>query len=417
VQGCGIDALFHLPPDVSFTPKAAGLGAALAVTGLAQSLATLAVFALPVLVAQAAPDFGVGVAFIGYQVGLVYVFAALTSARGGSVLRRLGPLRTTQLALLLAGCGVALLASASLWLAIPASALLGGAYGLTNPAASQLLGRLAPASRRNLVFAVKQMGVPLGVALGGVVLPRVAEIAGWQAGLLGSGAVLLVLACAIQPLRAGWDAGHGAASAALARFSLRDVPALRALALTGGAYALIQIALAAHMVAMLVLDFGWDPVSAGLLVGLCQGVGAFSRLGWAMLADAWQGGLRVLVLIGLLAALFFALLPLARGAETWMIVLLFGLLGATSTGWNGVLVAESVRLAPQGASGAASGAVLSLTFTGAVIGPTALALLSTVMGGYTGAFALAGLLSLVGAGIAWRARRVATTGQDGRPGG
>jgi MFS family permease len=401
---------------MSKPPPPAGLGAALAVTGFAQSLATLAVFALPVLVAQAAPDFGVGVAVIGYQVGLVYVFAALTSARGGAVLRRLGPLRTTQLALLLAGCGAALLASAHLWLAVAASALLGGAYGLTNPAASQLLGRLAPASRRNLVFAVKQMGVPLGVALAELILPRVAEVAGWRVGLLGAGAVLVLLAFAIQPLRARWDAGHGAGAAAARRFSLRDVPALRALAMTGCAYALIQIALGAHMVAMLVLDFGWDPVSAGLLVALCQGVGAFSRIGWAMLADAWRGGLRVLVLIGVFAALFFALLPLAPGAETWMIVLLFALLGATSTGWNGVLVAESVRLAPEGASGAASGAVLSLTFTGAVIGPTALALLSTVMGGYTGAFALAGVLSLVGAGIAWRARRLVPTGQAGRPG-
>ncbi|WP_191083800.1 MFS transporter [Roseococcus microcysteis] len=401
----------------SHSRRPAGLGAALAVTGLAQSLATLAVFALPVLVAQAAPDFGVGVAMIGYQVGLVYVFAALTSARGGAVLRRVGPLRTTQLALVCAGCGAALLASASPWIAIIASALLGGAYGLTNPAASQLLGRLAPASRRNLVFAVKQMGVPLGVALGGLILPRVAEAAGWRVGLLGAGAVLVLLALAIQPLRAGWDAGHGAAAAALARFRLRDAPALRALAVTGGAYALVQIALGAHMVAMLVLDFGWDPVSAGLMVGLSQAVGAFSRIGWAVLADAWQGGLRVLVLIGLFATLFFALLPLAPGAATWKIVLLFVLLGATSTGWNGVLVAESVRLAPEGAQGAASGAVLSLTFTGAVIGPTALALLSTAMGGYTTAFALAGVLSLAGAGVAWWSRRFAPTGQAARPGG
>nr|WP_242535119.1 MFS transporter [Roseococcus suduntuyensis] len=332
-------------------------------------------------------------------------------------MRRVGPLRTTQLALVCAGCGAALLASASPWIAIVASALLGGAYGLTNPAASQLLGRLAPASRRNLVFAVKQMGVPLGVALGGLILPRVAEAAGWRVGLLGAGAVLVLLALAIQPLRAGWDAGHGVASAALARFRLRDAPALHALAVTGGAYALVQIALGAHMVAMLVLDFGWDPVSAGLMVGLSQAVGAFSRIGWAVLADAWQGGLRVLVLIGVFATLFFALLPLAPGAATWKIVLLFVLLGATSTGWNGVLVAESVRLAPEGAQGAASGAVLSLTFTGAVIGPTALALLSTGMGGYTTAFALAGMLSLAGAGVAWWSRRFAPTGQAARPGG
>lgn len=382
----------------------AGLGLALAAMGTAQALATLAVFALPILVAQAAPDFGAPKTAIGYQVGLVYLLAAITAGWGAGLLAALGPLRTTQLALLAAAGGVALLASSSLAWAVPASALLGAAYGLTNPAASQLLGRLAPAGRRNLVFAVKQMGVPLGVALGGLVLPRIAEASGWRVAMLVAALLLAGFALVLQPLRAGWDSVRAEAAGRTARFRLRESPALRALALTGGCFALVQIALGAHMVAMLVADFGWSPIAAGALVGLCQVVGAAARLLWAVLADGWRSGARVLAVIGLLSAFALFLLPVLQGAEAWWVAALFTLIGATTAGWNGVLMAESVRLAPPGMAGAASGAVLSLTFAGAVIGPPGLALLSEALGGYALAFALAGLLCVAGAYASWRAR-------------
>jgi MFS family permease len=384
-------------------PTTAGLGLALAATGTAQALATLAVFALPILVAQAAPDFGVAKTAIGYQVGLVYLLAAITAGWGAGLLAALGPLRTTQVALLAAGGGVALLASGSLAWAIPASALLGAAYGLTNPAASQLLGRLAPARRRNVVFAVKQMGVPLGVAFGGLLLPRLAEASDWRVAMLAAALLLAAFALALQPLRAGWDSVRGEVARG-ARFRLRENPALRALALTGGCFALVQIALGAHMVAMLVVDFGWSPVAAGALVGLCQAVGAGARLLWAVLADRWRSGALVLAVIGLLSAVALALLPVLRGTEAWLVAALFTLIGATTAGWNGVLMAESVRLAPPGRAGAASGAVLSLTFAGAVLGPPGMAVLSEALGGYALAFALAALLCVAGAYASWRVR-------------
>jgi len=386
--------------------QGAGLGVALAATSGAQALATLGVFALPVLVAQASVDYGLGVSSIGYQVALTYLAAALASMAAPRVLHHLGPLRGTQLALLSAALAVALLAAASLPLGILASILLGAAYALTNPAASVLLARLAPPRRRNMVFAVKQTGVPLGVAVAGFVLPSLAATFGWQAAMLTAAATLALLALGLQPLRAGWDAERGGTTASQPPPRVVGLPSLRALALTGGAFATVQIAIGAHMVAMLVLDFAWDPVSAGALVGLCQLVGALARLGWAVVADAWRSGLTVLALIGLLSAALLLLLPAARSAEPWAVALLFVLLGATMTGWNGVLIAESVRLAPTGGAAAASGMVLSMTFAGAVIGPATVALLATLLGGYATVFALGAVLPVLGAIIAWRARRL-----------
>jgi len=119
-----------------------GLVLALFLLAGAQTLATMAVYALPVLVAYAALDFGMPRANIGYQVGLVYLCAVFASAYGPRWLAIWGPARTTQIALLAAAMGVALLSFAELAIAIPATILIGLAYGLTNPAASQLLGKL-----------------------------------------------------------------------------------------------------------------------------------------------------------------------------------------------------------------------------------------------------------------------------------
>jgi MFS family permease len=149
-----------------------GLAAALAATTGAQALATLAVFVLPVLAPAAAPDLGVPARWIGYQVAAVYLPAALVSALAGGALRRFGPARTTQAALAAAAAGCLALALGGLPGAAVGSALVGLGYGLTNPAASQVLGRLAPPARRNLVFSVKQSGVPLGAALAGWRSPR-----------------------------------------------------------------------------------------------------------------------------------------------------------------------------------------------------------------------------------------------------
>ncbi|MBY0337858.1 MAG: MFS transporter [Acetobacteraceae bacterium] len=323
---------------------------------------------------------------------------------------RWGALRTTQAALLLAAAGLAGLTAGSAAVAVPASAALGIAYGLTNPAASQLLGRLAPPHRRNLVFALKQAGVPLGVALAGLALPSLAAAAGWRAALLAAAVLVGALALMVQPLRRGWDTDRDPTAPLLGQGGhgpslLRAHPGLLPLALTGGAFALVQIALGAHMAAMLAADFGWDAVAAGALVALCQVTGALARLGWAMLADRAGSGLAVLAVIGASSVGMLALLPWAPGWGGFAVAALFVAVGATTAGWNGVLVAESVRLAPPGLAGAASGAVLSLTFLGAVLGPVGLALLTSALGSYVLAFALSAALPLAGATLSWTAHR------------
>ena len=70
------------------------------------------------------------------------------------------------------------------------------------------------------------------------------------------------------------------------------------------------------------------------------------------------------------------------------------------------MLAEATRLAPAGAVGHATGAVLSVTFAGVVTGPTLFAFIFSSVGSYAVPFALLAGLPLAGAVVAWRGRRL-----------
>ena len=385
-----------------------GLAASLAAATLCQALATLAVFVLPVLAPFATRDLGVDAHLIGWQVALVYAFASAGAGLSGGLLARWGPARLTQVALGGVAAGCVLIALGGLPGVALGSALIGAGYGQTNPAAAQLLSRLATPARRNMVFAVKQTGVPLGAAAAGLALPSLALWLGWRGAALAVCLALLLAVATLQAFHRAWDVERDpkaplrAGSGSAVRL-LRATPGLGALAAIGALYAAIQLALGAYAVTMLVEEFGWGPVASGAAASLVQGMGAVARLAWAWLADRWRAGLPVLAVIGLASSASAVLLPLAVGWPVPAVLALIAVLGFCAAGWNGVLIAEAARIAPPGQAGAATGGVLALTFAGVVAGPSAFALVAGLAGGYSASFALLAVLPLLGAGIAWRA--------------
>ncbi|MFC7539087.1 hypothetical protein ACFQU2_05925 [Siccirubricoccus deserti] len=71
--------------------------------------------------------------------------------------------------------------------------------------------------------------------------------------------------------------------------------------MTSALYSSFQLALGAYTVTMLVEEFGWGAVAAGLVAALTQAIGAAARLFWGMVADAWRDGMRTLALIGVVS--------------------------------------------------------------------------------------------------------------------
>ncbi|MFN7427832.1 MAG: MFS transporter, partial [bacterium] len=93
---------------------------------------------------------------------------------------RLGPARAGQVAALLSMAGMALAAVPMQLTMALSTVLCGFALGLVNPGAAQVIVRFTPRKHRNLIFSIKQSGVPAGGVLVGLTAPLIAVSLGWQ---------------------------------------------------------------------------------------------------------------------------------------------------------------------------------------------------------------------------------------------
>jgi len=402
-------------PAPAPTPRALALGLPLLVgaTTLVQALVTLATLTIATLGPSMSRALGVAPETVGYQMSLVYLTGAFSAVLGGTLVARYGAGRVAQVALTLCGTGCALGALGSLWALLPASLLIGAGYGLTNPSSSHLLFRFSPAHRRNLIFSLKQTGVPLGGVLAGLMLPPLSLALGWQAGLVMAAGLALTVAVALQPARTAWDDDRrpDAPLRAAPLASLRLVwshPPLRALALMTFCFAAVQLCLTTFLVTLLVEDLGRSLVVAGAIASVVQVAGAVGRVFWGWLADRLGGGLMTLVLIGLVSLVCSGLAGLMAPAwPSGLILAVMILYGLSAIGWNGVFLAEVARLCPPGQVGLATGGALFFTFGGVAVGPALFSALVPVLGGYAVTFPAIGLFALAGTGLIWRARRLA----------
>jgi len=384
----------------------------LAVTTATQALTTLAALAMTAVAPKAALDLGVSPALVGYQIGVVYFAAMAISPVGGGLVRRLGATRTSQLALWLTagGCLVSALGTLP---ALAAGALMTGlGYGVTNPAASHLLSRLPPTRHMNLVFSIKQCGVPIGGVLAGLMMPPLTLAHGWQLALVVSALFMLFLSAFLQKPRSAWDGDRvpGTAVFASPLESVRLVWAngiLRWLALSSLLYSAVQLCLTSFLVTYLVREVGLELVLAGTILAAVNAAGAAGRLAWGWLADRLRSGTAALILNGILSvAGALATASVAAGWPVWAIVAATALFGFSAVGWNGVFMAVIVRQSRPEAVALATGGSLTVTYVGITIGPAAFALLHDAGGvSYAEGYALLGAVLLAGIACLALARR------------
>ncbi|MCF8105146.1 MAG: MFS transporter [Desulfohalobiaceae bacterium] len=382
-----------------------------------QALATFTVLALATVAPVAALSFHLGAQYVGYQVSLIYVIAAIVSLLSGTLVQRWGAALVSQFAMVLCLLGLCGLAAGHIGLLILGSLVLGAGYGLTNPAASHLLIKITPIPHRNLLFSVKQTAVPLGGVIAGLLLPGLTSFLGWQQAFLVSCLLIIASILFIVPLRAGLDADrkpgnpitrsmmHGI------RIVLSDSALLR-LSVMAFCYSATQLTLMTFAVTMLVEDLAQQLVIAGSIASLMQGVGAAGRIIWGVAADRLRSGRRILVLIGCLSILSSLLTALVDAHwPLWGVVLLLVVFGMCTIGWNGVFLAEVARLSGRENVSSVTGTVLFFTFSGVVLGPTMFAMLYHVVGSYTHTFGLISIFPVVGTLSLLRLKRVSCKGR------
>lgn len=367
-----------------------------------QVIATMGILIPAAIAPELARTLDLPVSMIGFQVSLAYVGATLMSLCAGLVQRKLGAVRANQIAATAIGISLLIIAIPHVFALFVGSLGLGIAYGMTNPAASHLMMKIASPTNRNLIFSVKQTGQPLGGVVAGLMAPPIAIAFGWQWSLMAGALLALSTVLLIQPLRAKLD-GDRDPTTKFRGAVFKDVSLilrireLRLLALAALTFSGVQLALMTFAVTMLVEDVKFDLITAGIGLAVIQIAGVIGRLGWGVIADRNGDGRKTLLIaqsLSIIAAVATAFL-----SDSMPLVAVFGILflfGMSAVGWNGVFMAEIGRLAPEGKIGSATGGVLVPTFIGVMLGPLVFSGIHEFTATYTMSFAVLALVTLIG---------------------
>ena len=201
--------------------------------------------------------------------------------------------------------------------------------------------------------------------------------------------------------RAAWDDDRQATTALVVNpfggiATIWRHRALRLLAISGGCFVIVQIAISTFTVVLFVEQIGIGLIEAGIVLMASQVGGVSGRIFWGWVADLTQDCFTTLaVLAGVLLAACLATFALTPAWPLFAACGLFFVLGSTASGWNGAFLAEVAQLAPPGAISSATGGSLVFVNVGKMLGPIAFTNAYFLTGSYVLAF---GLLALPAAG-------------------
>lgn len=383
-----------------------------AVATLAQMIVAMSNILLPTIAPKLAESLGVSPILIGYQVSLTFGAATLATMFGGNAVLRFGAARATQLSILCCGAGLLLFALPYVTAIALGSIFIGMGMGMINSAAAHLLVTYTPPQRRNIMFSIKQTGVPVGGVITSLTAPAIAVHFGFHWSLLMIGVLIAALLIYIQGHRPRWDNDRGTAGRG-EQAAFGGVPlvwrhaGLRWISLVAMIFSGIQRCVLSFTVIYLVAEGAMGLVEAGVMLSVVQVGGSVSRICWGWLADRLGSSLRVLMIICVITiASTLALVFFDPAWNKVLIYLLFFVIGVTAVGWNGVFHAEAARLSPPGMASVVAAGTTFFVFAGVLIGPAAFAAAYGGIGSYGNTFLLVTASAVVAFGLLLMAQRV-----------
>ena len=376
-----------------------------------QSVASFLDQSLPIIAPLLTARAGLAPERIGIISSLSALGVILFLVFGGPILARLGPVRMLQIGALTAVCGLAIAATGWWPLLVIAAIMMGLGYGPSPPAGNRILAATVPARHRSLIFSIKQAGAPLGGALAGVILAPAAAGWGWQAALAISISIGVLAAVIITPTArrlnferepdrpVGPSALFNPRSVAAPFLLLKESPALLIVTGLAFSFAAVQGSLFSFSVTYLTLDRHMPLTQAGFAYAAMQFSGVFARvfLGW--LADRTGRpslNLSVQALIAAAMVVLYGFLPEEPSIATVAVVC--GAAGFFAASWNGIYMAEIVRLSPAKLITEITSSSTVMVFLGYMSGPTIFSLLVSWSGSYRLSFlVIAAQLALMAA--------------------
>lgn len=224
---------------------------------------------------------------------------------------------------------------------------------------------------------------------------------GWRAAVLLVAGVGAVTALAVQAFRVRCDADRDRR----AKLRLEIVPAvrgvlahgpLRRLCVMSLAFAAVQLCFGAYFVIFLVERHGVTLAAAGLAFTAGQITGVVFRVIWGAVAGRTIAARWLLVALGV--AMTGACAATLFLSAAWPLGAMAGvaaLFGASAVAWNGLFLAEIVRVTSIAKTATATGGALFFTFGGMTLGPALFGVLLGAGVDYGVAFTVVGGLALL----------------------
>ena len=232
---------------------------------------------------------GLDLAAAGLMSSLPSLGMVVTLIAWGYVVDRVGERVVLTLGSALPAAAACAAAAADTLLTTGVFLFLGGmAAASSNTPSGRLVVGWFDAERRGLVMGIRQTAQPLGVGVGALVIPRLAQAEGVSAALLfpaivcAAAAVLCVIAVVDPPRPPRAEADD----ADLAN-PYRGSPMLWRIHLTSVLLVVPQVMVWTFTLVWLISEHRWSPGSAGLLVMAAQILGAAGRIGAGRWSDTF----------------------------------------------------------------------------------------------------------------------------------
>jgi len=342
--------------------------AMLAVGVLAQVAGTVFVSAPAFLIPLLHLERGISLAEAGVLAAAPTFGLVLTLIAWGALADRIGErwVIAGGLALTAVAALATVFSTGYVWLGI--FFLLGGmAAASTNAASGRVVVGWFPKHRRGLAMGIRQMSQPLGVTVAAVTIPTLASSSGIGAALLVPLVFTAVLAvvCAlviVNPPRAAktTDAAAPANPYRTSGFLWR-IHAVSALLV------LPQFLLATFGLVWLVSELGWEPLAAGILVGVSQFIGALGRIAVGVLSDRVGSRVRPLRWVAVSAAVVMLLLAAVDTTHFAAAGVVFVIATSVTVADNGLAFTSVAEMAGPSWAGRALGTQNTAQFITATV--------------------------------------------------
>lgn len=321
----------------------------------------------------------------------------LTLIAWGAVVDRIGERRVLVVGTALTAAAAVGAALASGYAAVGACLLVGGmAAGSTNSASGRVVAGWFPAHRRGTAMGIRQMAQPLGVAVGAMAVPPIADHFGTGAAfLLPAGLnTVAALACLLGVIDPPRPERSAAAQDGMLDNPYRQSNVLWRIHAVSVLLVVPQFTVWTFALVWLMSDRHLSAPAAGAIIVVSQILGALGRMGAGIWSDRVGSRMRPLRAVAVAAAVAMALLALTDELSSPAAILLLVVASVITVADNGLAFTAVAEISGPYWSGRALGAQnTSQYLTASIVPPLFGAIIGTF--GYPLAFLVTALCPIV----------------------